>query len=344
MAGVRKRGETIRDCIVQNVNTHRRDLASFVAKKFNITRQAVNHHIRRLVDQNEVSVSGSRSQPIYELVPVYEKEYRYLLDGTIEEDVIWRQAVLPHLSDLPENVISIWEYGVTEMINNAIDHSLGQHLGVFIERFRPYLEITVSDDGVGIFKKIAAAMNLEDERHAVLELAKGKFTTDPDNHSGEGIFFSSRIFDQFNILSGGVYYAHDFDDTAEWIAKAISPMNGTVVWMKLGIKCDRLVNNIFDEYAAPDDYAFTKTVVPVDLAEYGDSTLVSRSQAKRLLTRIDRFTTVIFDFENVGVVGQSFADEIFRVFANRHPNIEISAINANKKVTNMITRARAPRG
>lgn len=343
MAGVRKRGEMIRDYIVQNVSAHRRDITSFVAKKFKITRQAVHHHIRRLVDQKEVSVSGSRSQPIYELVVVYEKEYKYLLDGTLEEDVIWRKAVLPHLSDLPENVIALWEYGVTEMINNAIDHSLGQHLSIFIERFRPYIEISILDDGVGIFKKITAAMNLDDERHAVLELAKGKFTTDPDNHTGEGIFFSSRICDQFNIWSGDVYYAHDFDDPSEWIAKALSSTNGTLVWMKLGIDCDRSVKNIFDEYAAPDDYAFTKTVVPVDLAEYGDSTLVSRSQAKRLLTRIDRFTTVIFDFENVGVVGQSFADEIFRVFANRHPDIEISAINANKKVKNMIARARAPR-
>ena len=113
--------------------------------------------------------------------------------------------------------------------------------------------------------------------------------------------------------------------------------------MRLGTKCMRTVKSIFDEYAAPDDYAFTKTVVPVDLAEYGDGTLVSRSQAKRLLTRIDRFTKVLFDFDNVDAIGQSFADEIFRVFANRHPEIEISVLNENKEVKNMIARARAPR-
>jgi len=36
-------------------------------------------------------------------------------------------------------------------------------------------------------------------------LAKGKLTTDPKRHSGEGIFFSSRMFDEFDILSGGVF-------------------------------------------------------------------------------------------------------------------------------------------
>ena len=255
--------------------------------------------------------------------------------------MLWRTAVYQHLSDLPENVIGIWEYGFTEMVNNAIDHSQGQSLDIFVDRFRPYVEIYVNDDGVGIFKKIKAAMNLDDERHAVLELAKGKFTTDPDNHTGEGIFFSSRMFDEFEILSGGVYYAHDYDNPSEWIAQSKNPRTGTIVCMRLNNNCDRTVASVFDEYAGPDDYTFAKTVVPVELAQYGDDTLVSRSQAKRMLTRIDRFSEVIFDFENVETVGHSFADEIFRVFANRHSEIEISVINASRKVSRVIARARA---
>lgn len=98
---------------------------------------------------------------------------------------------------------------------------------------------------------------------------------------------------------------------------------------------------MFDAYADPDDYAFTKTVVPVNLAQYGDDTLVSRSQAKRMLTRIDRFTKVIFDFKNVETIGHSFADEVFRVFANRHPEIEISVINVRPRVRKMISRAKS---
>jgi len=229
------------------------------------------------------------------------------------------------------------------MVNNAIDHSNGQTLEIYVDRYKPHLEIYLIDDGVGIFRKIKAAMNLDDERHAVLELAKGKFTTDPDNHTGEGIFFSSRMFDEFNILSGDVYYAHNYYDPSEWIAQAKKPTTGTLVCMRLNNNCTRTVSDVFDEYAGPDDYAFTKTVVPVELAQYGDDTLVSRSQAKRMLTRIDRFTKVIFDFENVETIGHSFADEVFRVFANRHPEIEISVINSNAKVNKMVSRAQAAR-
>lgn len=343
MAGVRKRGEAIREFILQNVTQHQNDISSLAAKKFGVTRQAVNHHIKRLVGQSDLSVSGSRSRPIYKLRPEYQRRYSYSLDESLQEDVLWRTAVLQHLSDLSENLIEIWEYGFTEMVNNAIDHSHGHTLDIYIDRYKPHVEIYVSDDGVGIFKKIKAAMNLDDERHAVLELAKGKFTTDPDNHTGEGIFFSSRMFDEFEILSSGVYYAHDYDDPTEWIAQAKKPRPGTIVCMRLRNNCDRTMKSIFDEYSEPEDYAFTKTVVPVDLAQYGDETLVSRSQAKRMLTRIDRFTSVLFDFKNVASVGHSFADEVFRVFANRHPEIEISVINANKKVGKMISRAQAMR-
>jgi len=343
LSGVRKRGEAIREYIVQNMTAHRTDITSVTAKKFGITRQAVNHHIRRLVGQNSISVSGPRSRPIYKLRPESKYDYNFVLDGTLEEDKLWRDVALQHLRSLPSEAIGIWEYGFTEMVNNAIDHSDGTQIEIYIERFRPHLDIYISDDGIGIFKKIKAAMNLDDERHSVLELAKGKFTTDPDNHTGEGIFFSSRIFDEFAVLSGDVYYAHDYNDPTEWIAQSLKPRTGTVVFMRLKNNCKRTVTSVFDEYASPEDYAFSKTVVPVNLAQYGDDTLVSRSQAKRLLTRIDRFSKVIFDFKKVESIGHSFADEVFRVFANRHPEIEISVINDKPNVRKMISRARSQR-
>ena len=87
-----------------------------------------------------------------------------------------------------------------------------------------------------------------------------------------------------------------------------------------------------------ENFCFSKTTVPVRLVQYGDERLVSRSQAKRLLSRVDRFKVVIFDFENVNAIGQAFADEIFRVFNNRYPEIEIHTVNTNKEVEQQIAR------
>ncbi|MBW2164126.1 MAG: DUF4325 domain-containing protein, partial [Deltaproteobacteria bacterium] len=229
----------------------------------------------------------------------------------------------------------------TEMFNNAIDHSNGTVINIQLKKTATNTELALYDDGIGIFKKIQAELGLLDERHAILELAKGKLTTDPANHTGEGIFFTSRMFDDFEILSGGIYFSHKFDEKEDWILERDRFSSGTAVWMKINNHTARTTRKIFDKFTSDDDFGFTKTVVPVRLAQYGDDKLISRSQAKRLLVRIDRFKTVIFDFQSVDSIGQAFADEVFRVFALKHPEIELMAIKANSEVKRMIHRARA---
>ena len=193
------------------------------------------------------------------------------------------------------------------------------------------VEIAILDNGVGIFKKVQRAMIFANERYSVLELAKVKFTTDPQHHTGEGIFFTSKMLDAFDISSGGIYFT------------SVSPLKlpkGTAIWMKLKNTSDRSRKEVFDAYASPDnDYAFSKTVVPVKMAEQSPNDLISRSQAKRFLLRIDRFRAVVLDFRNVNQIGQAFADEIFRVFARSHPGVDVQFINADEEVLKMIRRA-----
>ncbi|MEJ2613292.1 MAG: STAS-like domain-containing protein [Candidatus Thiodiazotropha sp.] len=57
------------------------------------------------------------------------------------------------------------------------------------------------------------------------------------------------------------------------------------------------------------------------------------------LARVERFEYVIFDFEGVQSIGQAFADEIFRVYANSHPNITLHSVNMELDVEKMIKRA-----
>lgn len=77
------------------------------------------------------------------------------------------------------------------------------------------------------------------------------------------------------------------------------------------------------------------------LAKYGDENLISRSQAKRLLARLDRFKEVVLDFKGANIIGQAFADEIFRVFRAQNPNVNIRCVNENEDVRKMILRASA---
>ncbi len=344
MSKVRKRGEQIRQFILTNVEGHPRDIAALAVQEFGITRQAVNKHIKRLVEQKALSFKGSTNSRSYYLHPLIEWRKIYSLDTSLEEDIVWDSDIKPLLSDLPDNVKDIWIYGFTEMLNNAIDHSSGTKVFIEVKRTSLSTEIMIDDDGEGIFRKIQRSLELHDERHAVLELAKGKLTTDPDRHSGEGIFFTSRMFDRFAILSGNVYFSHQFNKAEDWIFENDSSQDGTSVFMELDNNTSRTSKQVFDSFSSGDDYAFNKTVVPVRLAQYGDERLVSRSQAKRLLANVDKFKIVIFDFSEVEAIGQAFADEVFRVFKKQHPEIQIVDLNANEEVKKMLNRATSALG
>lgn len=299
-------------------------------------------HIRKLIKSGLLQFEGTNRNRKYSLRPIVDQIWDYLPENVAGEDWLWHQDLAPLLKDLPPNVLGILQHCFTEMFNNIIDHSGGNAAHVHLTVDAVNTEIMLCDNGDGIFVKIQKEFGLLDERHAVLELSKGKLTTDPSRHTGEGIFFSSRLVDRFAILSGGVYFSHEHntDIDIDWIDERGKFENGTCVFMEIQNNSQRTAKEIFDQYSPEEnDYAFTKTVVPVRLAQYGDELLVSRSQAKRLLVRVDRFKTVLFDFSDVKNIGQAFADEVFRVFQNNHPEIELVPIHTNEDVKKMISRA-----
>lgn len=340
MRRVRARGEDIRHFILEHVEKHPSGISKIASTHFHITRQAINKHLRRLVYEKSLTESGETRKRAYKLAPLLEWRQDYDITPEIEEHVLWDRDVAPVLGALPQNVMDIWHYGFTEMLNNAKDHSGGTQIMVRISKTAINTEMMISDNGIGIFKKIQEAFHLPDQRYAILELAKGKLTTDPTRHPGEGVFFSSRMFDRFAIGADKTYFGHKFGDDEDWIMAWNSPL-GTSVFMELRNHTNRTSKKIFDQYASPDgDYGFNKTVVPVNLAQYGNDKLISRSQAKRVLARLELFKMIMLDFTGVPSIGQAFADEIFRVFAKEHPELTIHVIHANSEVNRMIERAR----
>ncbi|MDR3284095.1 MAG: DUF4325 domain-containing protein [Treponema sp.] len=261
-------------------------------------------------------------------------EFSYSLFNSPGEDSIWRKDIAPHLTGIPENVLRVCQYGFSEMMNNVIDHSGSEKFQVVITAGDKAIQFKIIDQGVGIFNKIKSDLQLDDPRHAILELAKGKYTSDPQNHSREGIFFTSRVFDYFAIFSDNLAFLgnNNYDRPA-----AHDTVTGTVILMEIRTDSPVSLSAIFNEYADPDKQpGFYKTVIPVRLLKYDGEDLMSRSQAKRLITRFDRFIEVVLDFSDVPFIGQGFADEVFRVFANAHPTVRLAPVNCAEDVRRMI--------
>ena len=330
----------MRTFIVANVAKHPGDIVRRTAEKFDCSRQAVHRHIQRLLEEGALVESGKTRSRTYALAELLSWSQSFAVASCGDEADIWLRYLRDLLRPLASNVMDIWQYGFTEMFNNALDHAQASTITVDFTKTAAGSVVIIRDDGVGIFRKIQAALGLLDERHAVLELAKGKFTTDPKRHSGEGIFFSSRIFDRFSITSGSVNFSHQAKAPEDWILEA-EESGGTTVRMELGNHTARSINKLFRQFTSDDDFGFTRTVVPVRLAQYGDDNLISRSQAKRLIVRFEKFRTVVLDFKGVTMIGQAFADEVFRVFALAHPEVELNPLNANKEVSQMIAHVLA---
>jgi hypothetical protein len=313
-----------------------KSIAATLMSEFQISRQSANRHLAELVANGDIVPSGHTKARVYQLAIKQQTAQSFTREG-LEEDVVWRSVCAPIVKDLPENVRDIWHYGMTEMINNAIDHSGSPDVHVTMKKTALNTLGWVTDAGEGIFLKIQNALGLLDPRESILELAKGKLTTDPKNHTGEGIFFSSKLFDSFDIHSGSLHFMHD-DGSRDYLLEHPKDAPGTAVFMTLANDSARMTNDIFYKFAAPNDLTFNKTVVPVRLAQYEGEKLVSRSQAKRLTARFEKFKTVILDFTGVETIGQGFADELFRVFAAAHPGIDLVPMHMTTTVRDMTNR------
>ncbi|HEX9709362.1 MAG TPA: DUF4325 domain-containing protein [Candidatus Thermoplasmatota archaeon] len=303
-----------------------------------ITRQALSVHMRDLIRAGRVLKTGSTRGARYALAtrrPASLVHDRTLpLDGLDEGRVYdGLSAALNLRTHLRRNVEAIVRYAFTEMLNNAVEHSHADRARMRLRLEPAAVGFEVGDRGIGVFHSISSKLGLEDEQAALLELLKGRTTTMRERHTGEGIFFTSRVADRFVLRSHRIRleWSRYKDDVFVSQQRFLA---GTRVEFQLERGTRRRLEEVFAEFAPAEyDYRFEKTRVLVKLlqAEY-----VSRSEAKRLLANLEKFREVVLDFRDVTSVGQGFADEVFRVFASAHPGIRLSAENANPVVDAML--------
>ena len=79
---------------------------------------------------------------------------------------------------------------------------------------------------------------------------------------------------------------------------------GTMVVMRLENDTITTSKDVFDSFA-PLEEGFIKTLIPMrEVCPLGNP--VARSQARRVLKRLDEFQEVIFDFNGIEFMGQGF--------------------------------------
>ncbi len=313
-----------------------------VAAQAGISRQAAHSHLAKMVAKGEILQEGASRSTRYRRLASSERIYEL---KELDENEVWgnEKRVVRNLD--PEvleikNVVQILNFAFTEMVNNAIDHSRGTYVLVrwFLKPDRITFE--VEDDGVGAFATIREDRNLVNDFEALGDLSKGKQTTDPNRHSGLGIFFTSRMVNRFLLSAGQISWTVDneIDDVAwGWLHE---PRTGTLV--RCEIRRDTAVapRDVYATLANPATGRFDKTTIHINLfKEHGDS-FVSRTEAKAIGTRLEGFGEIELDFAGISEIGQGFADQLFRVWARENPSSRLIPVNANPAILAMIAAMR----
>jgi anti-sigma regulatory factor (Ser/Thr protein kinase) len=336
--------------ILEIANKNGRFTTKELSEEFGVSRQYLNQLLAPLVDSKQIYKIGSTRSAFYasslyaqehpEIISlVFRKKYR---NKSLEEHSVLMgiEKKFAPLSELPENIRSIFTFAFSEMFNNAIEHSGSNIIGVEISLQNKKLRFVVEDSGVGIFRNIMKTRGLASELQAIQDLLKGKTTTMPKSHSGEGIFFTSKSADIFILDSFDDRLVITKENTRIEATDTIK--RGTRVVFEIKIDPDRHLADIFRRYTNltdDSDYGFDKTEIRVKLYTMG-GVCISRSQARRVLSGLEKFKIVLLDFDNVPVVGQAFADEIYRVFQHTHPGIAIQEENMTEGVRFMVERAK----
>jgi len=338
----------IKELILREVKSRKEIKVADIVKATGFSRAYISKMFKELKDEKKIFQVGKANQSRYILVDKkninkLKKQIlssrkilknKNLLESDVLADIKEKSGVF---LDIPSNISATLDYTFTEILNNAIEHSRSEKINIFIGRNLDRVIFEITDFGIGIFKNVMKKRKLRNELEAIQDILKGKQTTSPKNHTGEGVFFTSKCADRLIIRSFGKKLIID-NNINDIFIEDIKGIKGTSVKFEIKTNSNKSLSKIFAKYSE-EAFAFDKTEVVINLYKI-DNSYISRSQARRVLVGLEKFKRVILDFKKVKTVGQAFADEVFRVWNNNHKNINIVYKNANENIIFMIERAK----
>ena len=326
--------------ITEAVLAHPQDLPAYLCQRLGVSRSSARTQLNKLVESQWLARDGVSRKAAYKPGALRQVVRRYPLQG-LQEDLPWAQDFAGRF-DIKPNVARIAQHVFTELLNNAIDHSGGHSVTVSMRQTPTQVQLLVSDDGRGVFNAVAERFNITDPTMAMLELAKGKLTSQPDSHTGRGLFFSAKLADIFDLHANDAAFQQREWQREQWWQRGRPACRvGTSVYVAICVDTERTLDDVLHRYSMDGTgYGFERTVVPLKLITQAQAGLESRAQARRVAARLTQFRRVELDFEGLADVGHGFTDELFRVFGSQHPELQLVPVNMAPRVAAMIGSVR----
>lgn len=314
---------------------HPDTLSAHLAGVTGMTRGTVNKALAKLVRLGWLTREGTPRKPRFTPGLLRQVVQRYPLDG-LQEDLPWSRDFAPYFSLTP-SVQRMVQHAFAELVNNAADHSGGTTVTVSMRQTPSHVQLLVSDDGCGLFDQLHRSFALDDPALAMLELSKGKLTSQPMRHAGRGLFFTSRLADVFDVHANSLSFQHRDWEGRGWHEGRALKHQGTSIYLAIALDTTRTLDSVLRAHSADGhSLGFDRTVVPLRLLRAEHTGLESRAQARRVAARLNLFRRAEIDFDGIDEIGHSFADELFRVLPHQHPSLSLEPMNMSPAVAAMI--------
>jgi anti-sigma regulatory factor (Ser/Thr protein kinase) len=310
-----------------------------LATRTGVSRRTARAALARLVELNWLVRDGSARHPRWHPGTMRQVVQRYALTG-LEEDTPWALDFGPCFA-LPAELRRMVQHSFCELLNNAIDHSSGSHVTVSLRQTATQVQLLVSDNGLGLFRRIAETFSIASPALAMLELSKGKLTSQPQRHTGQGLFFTAKLADVFDLRANDAAFQQRGWDDKGWQPQRGLSQTGTSAYAAFALDTPRTLDGVRQAHSMDGLGAdFERTQVPLRLMTSSIEGLESRAQARRVRARLGEFRHADVDFSGVATIGHAFADELFRVLAPSQPGLALVPVNMTPAVAALVASVR----
>jgi DNA-binding transcriptional ArsR family regulator len=228
----RTQTDSIREYILDCVASSPRSVARQVAQAYGISRQAANRHLDALVEAGVVEQTGQTRSREYRLrcTSLLNREIR--VTPVLDPERLWDDHIAPVLADDRTPVRDLCRGAFGELIRNVIEHARAGWINVAFSTTARHIDITVADDGRGIFSRVAERIGGASARDTANLWSRHANARSVD-FPGSRLSLLGRNFESFSISSSGIVLS--FDATFEqWsVAEAADSTAGTRVSLRL---------------------------------------------------------------------------------------------------------------
>ena len=331
-----KSSKNIKSFILDNIPKHQKDIIQTTIHRFGISRQAIHKHMKRLIDEKKVIAHGTTKGRYYELIPYVNFNKNLEINQIISVEELIKDYVEPHIQGLPKNIFQIFEFSISALINNVLEHSNASKLyyKIFINHNEAHF--ILNDNGEGIFNNIKSKFKLPNVCFAALELTKGYVSTNPKIHSGEELYAVMNLFDFTKIDSSGRSLTFVNENT-DWELKPSLQKKGSRFHLKISASSRRTCAEIFEKIFENEKSRIRIPVGLLDISKY--KVISSRSQAKNLLRNVENYKKIEFDFKKIDLIGPAFAEALVKDVKKFNQYADIKWVNTNNTVDLLMSRS-----